>query len=66
MGNHWNDSGDFVIEEKTLFRQVGWIDQTANNKGDFYPMGTDMRWCSVFAPVYQQIATWVDGEGWKD
>jgi len=66
MGNHWNDSGDLVIEEKTLFRQVGWRGHTS---GSFFsvdaPPNTYME-RGGYSPVYEQIATWVEGEGWKD
>ncbi len=66
MSNHWNDDGDLVIEEKTLFRQVGWLGQS----GDFY-LPEDhaealAREPGGFGPVYQQIATWVEEEGWRD
>ena len=64
MGNHWNPDGDLVIEEKTLFRQVGW----QNTTGRFFQMGDRGQAVDPggYWPVYQQIATWVEGEGWKD
>ncbi|HVX20912.1 MAG TPA: hypothetical protein VHB02_06175 [Acidimicrobiales bacterium] len=61
--NHWNADGDLVIEEKTLFRMVGW----RNSQGQFFGVGSPLvNPRGSFAPVYEQIATWVDGEGWKD
>lgn len=65
MPNHWSDD-DLVIEERTLFRQVGW--QGANNHA-FYAMGGEAI-CKRdnlggYAPVYVQIAT-DHGDGWED
>jgi hypothetical protein len=63
--NHWNDDGDLVITEKTLFRLAGYRGFT----GAFYPPGTIVSRADEpggFSPLYQQIATWVEGEGWKD
>lgn len=62
MGNHWNDDGDLVVEEKTLFRQVGW----QNTTGRFYDTRDQAVHPGGYWPIYQQIATWVEGEGWKD
>ena len=66
MGNHWSDDGDLVIEEKTLFRQVGWV----TDRGQFFEKRDEAiaRAASPggYSPVYQQIATWAEGEGWKD
>ena len=31
--NHWNDDGDLVIEQKTLFRHVGYL----GHSGTWYP-----------------------------
>ena len=69
MVNHWNDNGDLVIEEKTLFRQVGWLGHSGNARR-FYGMALDVTWIHQhepggYSPVYEQIATW-DGEGWRD
>ena len=66
MGNHWSTDGDLVIEEKTLFRQVGWI----TSDGSFYRR-TDggtvlLAGGATLSPLYVQIATWVEGQGWKD
>jgi hypothetical protein len=63
--NHWNAPGDLVVEQKTLFRQVGWHGQS----GRFYPFTqppsrTDEP--GSFSPVFEQVATWVEGEGWND
>lgn len=66
MANHWTDDGDLVIEEKTLFRPRGWIGHAA---GRFYPpdqMPTRDDEPGGYSPVYEQIATWVEGEGWHD
>jgi hypothetical protein len=62
--NHWSDDGDLVVEEKTLFRQVGWRGQS----GRYYLNEADPseREPGGFSPVYEQIATWVEGEGWSD
>lgn len=66
MSNHWSESGNLVVEEKTLFRQVGWLGQS----GAFYMVEDHAealaRETGSFSPVYQQIATWVEGEGWND
>jgi hypothetical protein len=68
MPNHWTDGGDLVVEEKTLFRQVGWRGQS----GRFYDLaspphsGQPNPERGGYSPVYEQIATWVEGEGWKD
>jgi hypothetical protein len=62
MGNHWSNSGDLVIEEKTLFRQIGWYGQS----GRFYSMKETPTESGSYAPIYEQISTWVEGEGWKD
>lgn len=65
MGNHWNGDGDLVIEEKTLFRQVGW--QMHNNQ-KMVPMGAiPDTGQEGYSPMYVQIA--VDhgnGNGWED
>lgn len=67
MPNHWSNGGDLIIEEKTMFRQVGWRSQS----GQFYDLssptfaGQPLPEGS-YAPIYEQIATWVEGEGWKD
>ena len=60
--NHWNEDGDLVIEKKTLFRRVGWRGQT----GRFYKGEPKDRRVEPggYSPVYEQIATWVEGEGW--
>lgn len=60
--NHWSSSGDLVIEQKTLFRQVGWLQSDL-----FYSMNElpDNR-KAPYSPVYIQIATWVEDEGWND
>lgn len=62
--NHWNADGALVIEEKTLFRHVGWL----GFSGLFY--GVDDKPINFegggFAPLYVQAAKWVDGEGWDD
>lgn len=60
--NHWSN-GDLVIEERTLFRQVGWH----GHSGRFYHRAEDPAETEPggFAPVYVQIA--VDhGDGWED
>lgn len=65
MGNHWNDNGDLVVEEKTLFRQVGWRGQS----GEFYQKDenpTAHNEPGGFSPVYIQIATADPEGGWKD
>lgn len=63
MPNHWSDDGDLVIEDRTLFRKVGYQahplwrllqgtpDQRAGARGH--------------SPVYVQIAT-DHGDGWED
>lgn len=33
MANHWSDDGDLVIEERTLFRPVGWLVNGGKNDG---------------------------------
>jgi hypothetical protein len=61
--NHWNDDGDLVVEQKTLFRLVGWLTHTSKR---FCPVGSGIPYGTEgFSPVYQQIATWVDGD-WHD
>lgn len=63
--NHWTADGDLVVEEKTLFRPVGWRGQS----GRFYPQSQPPMKADEpgsFSPVYEQIATWVEGEGWHD
>ena len=62
--NHWNTSGDLVVEQKTLFRQVGWH----GHSGRFYRKEADPSKTepSGFSPVYVQISTWIEGEGWDD
>ena len=66
MVNHWNDDGDLVIEERTLFRQVGW---QGHNDLCFYTV-EDVDICKQqnrggYSPVYVQIAT-DHGDGWED
>jgi hypothetical protein len=61
MGNHWSDDGDLVIEEKTLFRQVGWL-----VGGTYYKELPNSNGRQALVPIYEQIATWEEGEGWKD
>jgi hypothetical protein len=64
--NHWNNDGDLVIEQKTLFRLLGYL----GHSGTWYP--NDGTWPTAsqepggYSPLYQQIATWVEGEGWHD
>ena len=63
--NYWSDDGDLVVDRKTLFRQRGWLGAS----GRYYaksqpPQRADHE--PSYAPVYEQIATWVDGEGWHD
>jgi hypothetical protein len=61
--NHYNDDGDLVVERKTLFRHVGWHGQS----GRFYDLASPpTAEPGSFAPVYEQIAAWVEGEGWVD
>jgi hypothetical protein len=65
MGNHWNDDGDLVIEDRTLFRQVGW----SAGRTTFYPMDADVNTLmrahpGGLWPIFQQIAT-DHGEGWE-
>jgi hypothetical protein len=70
MPNHWSDDGDLIIEEKTLFRQVGW----QSHMGTFFPMGQQAACAGIeyngypvpYSPVYIQISIWKDGEGWCD
>ena len=67
VDNHWNEAGDLVVESKTLFRQVGWH----GHSGTFYGIALDVEEIHFhepggYSPVYAQIATWVDGEGWND
>jgi len=61
--NHWTDGGDLVIEEKTLFRPVGFVGQS----GGFYATEDEARISERggYSPVYEQIATWRDGV-WND
>ncbi len=61
--NHWS-GGDLIVEEKTMFRPVGWQGQS----GAFYSLEADARRNETgsYSPVYVQIATWVEGEGWND
>jgi hypothetical protein len=63
--NHWNADGDLVIEQKTLFRRVGWL---THNTKQFSTDITEPRPGQLegISPVYEQIATWVEGEGWND
>ena len=65
--NHWQAPDTLVVEDKTLFRQVGWHGQS----GRFYELQTELSELhnhekGGYAPIYEQIATWVEGEGWKD
>jgi hypothetical protein len=64
--NHWDDSGDLVIEDRTLFRQVGWQGHTY---GTFYRLEEEgicrRNNSGGYSPVYIQIAT-DHGEGWED
>ena len=64
--NHWNDDGDLVIEQKTLFRHVGYL----GHSGTWYPNNGTWPTASQepggYSPLYQQIATWVEGDGWHD
>ena len=64
MANHWNDGGDLVIEERTLFRQVGW---QAHNSGTFSSMedGPAHGPREGYSPLYVQIST-DHGDGWED
>ena len=64
MMNHSTPDGDLVIEQKTLFRQVGWMRQS----GVFYPVNHDPSQVERggYAPVYQEIAIWFPNEGWKE
>ena len=66
MGNHWNDSGDLVIEEKTLFRHVGWLVGAVEPRFHFAGEGLPQLNGETVTPIYQQISTWDDGEGWHD
>lgn len=69
MPNHWSEDGDLIIEEKTLFRQVGWQSHT----GLFFSKDQEAECRAVerngykvpYAPVYIQVSTW-DGDGWRD
>lgn len=60
--NHWVE-GDLVVEQRTLFRQVGWLGRS----GQFYMLKDQAevmgREPAGFAPVYEQIDV-DDGEGW--
>lgn len=62
--NHWDENGDLVVEEKTLFRHVGWVGQS----GRFYEVHSVAIQSEPggFSPLFQQIATWKAGEGWQD
>lgn len=64
MPNHWNDGGDLVIEDRTLFRQVGW---QSHNARTFSSMedGPVHGEREGYSPVYVQIAT-DHGDGWED
>jgi hypothetical protein len=58
--NHWETENDLVIEEKTLFRLIGWT--IPNDPGQIYSHWKDtIPHSSVATPIYIQIATWKDG-----
>lgn len=66
MPNHWQDKETLIVEEKTLFRQVGWHGQS----GRFYTLASPPHSGQAnpeasFCAVYEQIAKW-SGEGWDD
>jgi hypothetical protein len=63
MGNHWSSSGNLVIEDRTLFHQVGWMGQS----GRFYKLYEDVKRSESggFTPIYEQVAT-DHGSGWED
>jgi hypothetical protein len=58
--SHWTESDDLVIEQKTLLRQVGWIDDRGFLE---YIKPEHPR---NYTPIFRQVAVWVEGEGWKD
>ena len=62
--NHWDTDGNLIIMEKTMFRQVGWQGQT----GALYESERTARLMEKggYSPLYVQIATWREGEGWCD
>lgn len=33
MANHYNEDGDLVVEDRTVFRQVGWLIYGGPNDG---------------------------------
>lgn len=64
MPSHWSDDGDLIIEDKTLFRPVGF---QGHKSGVFYSDApTNEQEPGGYSPIYIQIATWVTDEGWKD
>ena len=60
--NHWAE-GDLVVEQRTLFRQVGWLGQSGMFYGVENQAVATEREPAGFAPVYQQIDV-DDGDGW--
>ncbi|MDE2101507.1 MAG: hypothetical protein KGL39_29950 [Patescibacteria group bacterium] len=65
--NHWNEDGDLVVEQKTLFRQVGWRGQSGAFYGRHIPTETIRHHeKGGYSPVYEQIAIWSESEGWRD
>lgn len=63
MTNHWTSDVDFVVEEKTLFRLVGW---RCDSGCLHHVRQPPAEWPQPdsFAPVYVQSATW-ENDGWK-
>lgn len=59
MGNHWTDSIDLVVTEKTTFRPVGWLINGGPNDGLMVNEVTEEHKSAgldSFSPLYIQIS----------
>lgn len=56
--NHWNDQGDLVVVEHTIFRRVGWRINGGPNNGTMVTEITDTHKrlsMGGFSPLYIQV-----------
>ena len=66
--NHWAPTGELVVEEKTMFRPVGWFWVLSNGQRVFSVDEDTARSSAAgrpYMPVYEQVAKW-GPSGWED
>ncbi len=57
MANHWTEQGDLVVEDRTVFRRIGWLINGGPYDGAIVKEMKDRHKIKIgsFTPVYIEV-----------